>query len=394
MLISVAGKPNCGKSTFFKAATQMDVAIGNRPFVTVKSNEGIAYVRIPCVDSELNTQCNPRFGSCIHHQRFIPLRFMDIPGLAVGAHEGRGLGYEFLNDIGQADALIHVVDIAGSTNENGEPVPVGSYDPLQDIAFLETELDYWYHGILAKSWEKFARKLVGEKKKLTQILTQQYSGLRITEKHVQHALQNLQLDAEHPDQWKVEDVKKFCSALRKYSKPLVIAANKIDKGGEENLQRLQQQFPHLTIIPCSADAELALREAQKQGIIDYIPGDNSFTITKEISAEQKKVLDFIQKQVLGKFGSTGVQQALNQAVFDLLGYIAVYPGGVGKLEDSEGRRLPDCFLLPPGSTALDFAYKIHKDLGDNFVKAIDVKTKMPLGKDHQLKHRDIIEIKT
>jgi len=394
MLIGIVAKPNTGKSTFFKAATLMDVAIGNRPFVTIKSNEGVAYVKINCIDAELKTQCNPRFGSCIQHQRFIPIRLMDVPGLAVGAHEGRGLGYEFLNDIGQADALIHVIDIAGSTNQDGEPVPAGSYDPVNDAKFLETELDYWYHGILTKNWEKFTRKLAGEKAKLTQALAQQYSGLRITEGHVKLAIHGLKLDEEHPDKWSGEQIKKFCSMLRRYSKPMLIAANKIDKGGEENLKRLQQQFPSYIIIPCSADAELALREAQKHEIIDYIPGDKSFTIKKEIPAEQKKVLDFIQENVLDKFGSTGVQQALNNAVFDLIKYIAVYPGGVGKLEDSEGRRLPDCFLLPPRSTALDFAYKIHKDLGDNFVKAIDVKTKMPLGKEHQLKHRDIIEIKT
>ncbi|MAG39001.1 hypothetical protein CMO90_02835 [Candidatus Woesearchaeota archaeon] len=54
--------------------------------------------------------------------------------------------------------------------------------------------------------------------------------------------------------------------------------------------------------------------------------------------------------------------------------------------------LPDCFLLPENSTALDFAYKVHSDLGNNFIRAIDVKTKRTVGKEHVLNHRDVIEI--
>ena len=89
---------------------------------------------------------------------------------------------------------------------------------------------------------------------------------------------------------------------------------------------------------------------------------------------------------------TGVQKALDAAVFDLLKYIAVFPGGVNKLADSNGNVLPDCFLMSYGTTALDFAYKLHSDFGDNFVKAINVKTKMPIGKEHILKSGDCVEI--
>ena len=62
------------------------------------------------------------------------------------------------------------------------------------------------------------------------------------------------------------------------------------------------------------------------------------------------------------------------------------------LEDKDGNVLPDCFLLPEKSTALDFAYSLHTDLGEGFIRAIDVKTKMTVGKDHELKHRDVVEI--
>ena len=85
---------------------------------------------------------------------------------------------------------------------------------------------------------------------------------------------------------------------------------------------------------------------------------------------------------------------MDAAVFQLLQYIAVFPGGVNKLADQHGNILPDCFLLPGGSTALDFAYRIHTDIGDKFIRAIDVKTKRTVGKEHVLQNRDVVEIIT
>jgi len=74
--------------------------------------------------------------------------------------------------------------------------------------------------------------------------------------------------------------------------------------------------------------------------------------------------------------------------------LAIFPGSANKLGDSKGNILPDCFLLPPGSTALDFAYYLHTDFGKNFIKAINAKTKMALGKDYKLQNRDSLEIVT
>jgi ribosome-binding ATPase YchF (GTP1/OBG family) len=79
-------------------------------------------------------------------------------------------------------------------------------------------------------------------------------------------------------------------------------------------------------------------------------------------------------------------------VFDFLHFLAIFPGGVNKLEDSEGRTLPDCLLMPPKTTALDFAFKLHSDIGMGFIGAIDVRNKQRVGKEHLLKHRDVIEI--
>src|SRR3989338_7524581 len=179
MQIGVVGKPSTGKSTLFKAATLADVAIAAYPFTTIKPNSAIGYVKIDCIDVEFHVQCNPREGFCSKGKRFLPVQLIDVAGLVPGAHEGKGLGLQFLSDLNQADALIHVVDCAGATNEKGEPVNPGTYDPLNDIKFLEKELDYWYLNILNKGWEKLARTVSAEKQDVVKALAKQLSGLGV-----------------------------------------------------------------------------------------------------------------------------------------------------------------------------------------------------------------------
>src|SRR3989344_3174755 len=395
MLIGVVGKPNVGKSTFFKAATLADAEIANYPFATIKPNSGVGFVKIDCVDKELGRQCNPRTGYCTHGYRFVPIQMIDVAGLVPGAHEGKGMGNQFLDDLRQADVLIHVIDIAGTTNEKGEPVQPGSYDPAQDVEFLEVELDMWYFDILQKGWQKFARTIVQEKQEIQIELAKQLSGLHVTEPIVEEAIDQLKLDKEKPQYWTEEQLKQLATELRQKTKPMIIAANKLDvPSAYENLQRLQTMFPTRTFIGCSSDIELALREASKAGLIEYIPGEVSFKILDEskLSGQQKNALKFIQSNVLDTFKSTGIQYILNKAVFELLGYIAIYPGGMSKLEDKDGNVLPDCFLLPAKSTALDFAYKLHTDLGKNFICAKDIRTRKTVGKDYALKNLDVLEI--
>lgn len=384
-----------GKSTFFRAATLAEAEIANYPFTTIKPNTGIGFVKVACVDREFNTQCNPRTGYCLHHTRFVPVQMIDVAGLVPGAHEGKGMGNQFLDDLRQADALIHVIDISGSTNEKGEQVPPGSYDPANDVRFLEVELDMWYLGILQKGWEKFARTVTQEKSKIEIALAKQLSGLQVTEEIVNDAVSQLSLNRERPITWKAEQLRELATFLRQKTKPMVIAGNKIDiTGAAANLERLKKMFPEYFFIGCSAESELALREAAKAGLIDYIAGEKDFSILRQekLNEQQKKALQFIQKQILDTYSTTGIQQVLDFAVFSLLKYIAIFPGGVNKLEDKDGNVLPDCFLLPPRSTALDFAYKLHTDLGKNFIRAIDVKTKKTVGKEYLLKHREVMEI--
>jgi len=402
MLIGLIGKPSCGKSTFFKAATMAEVEIAAYPFTTIKANHGVGYVKVDCIDKEFNTQCNPNHGFCINHHRFVNVDLMDVAGLVPGASEGKGLGNQFLDELRQADVFIHIVDSSGKTNVEGKPTE--NYDPCEDVQFLEDELNKWYYNILMKVWKSFVRKAEMENIKFSEAIAKQFSGLKVKEEYVKEVLRKSNLP-EKATSWSEEQVMEFASALRRLSKPMIIAANKCDDANaEKNIKKMRNKFSELMIYPCSADSELALREATKAGLIDYIPGNADFLpkglpsgeskIKGKLSEKQEEALNKIKKNVLDVYGGTGVQEVLNLAVFDLLNYIAIFPASANKLGDSKGNILPDCFLLPRGSTALDFAFFLHTDFGNNFIKAIDAKTKRALGKAYELKHRDALEIVT
>ncbi|MFT4298005.1 MAG: redox-regulated ATPase YchF [Candidatus Woesearchaeota archaeon] len=394
MIVGVVGKANVGKSTFFKAATLAEVEIANYPFATIKPNSGVGYVKVKDVAQEFGKVSNPREGYVLGKHRFVPIEMIDVAGLVPGAHEGKGMGNQFLDDLRQAHVLIHVIDCAGTTNEKGETVEAGSYDPANDVKFLEEELDYWYFGIIQRGWERFAKQVQQTHGEVHKAIAKQLSGLMVKEEMVEDVIKKLGLP-ENIIHWNEEHLFEMATELRKITKPMIIACKKMDiPGAKENFIRLKQDFPDRMFIACSAETELALKEASKHEVINYIPGDNDFEILKQdsLSDKQKNALDFIKVNVLSKHGSTGVQEVLDKAVFELLKYKAIFPGGVGKLEDSDGNVIPDCFLMPHDTTALDFAYRLHTDFGKNFIKAINVRTKLPVGKDHILDDLDIIEI--
>lgn len=396
MLIGLVGKPSVGKSTFFKAATLAEVEIASYPFTTIKPNHGVGYVKVECIEGELGTKCNPNHGFCLQGQRFVPIDLMDVAGLVPGASEGKGLGNQFLDDLRQADAFIHIVDVSGTTDAEGKDLEGKDYDVCNDVKFLEDELDKWYFNILSKVWKTFSKQLETSREDVNyaRAIAKQFSGLGVKEEHAKTVFRNLDLK-EPMSRWGEDKVMNFASMLRKESKPMIIAANKIDTDkGRENFEKIKKTFPNMMVIPCSADSELALREAAKHGLIDYVPGDVEFKILKDLNEKQKAALDRIRTGVFEVYGHTGIQEVLNYAVFGLLKYLAIFPASANRLADSKGRILPDCFLLPPGSTALDFAFFLHTDFGNNFIKAIDARTKRALGKDYKLKNRDALEIVT
>ncbi len=395
MLIGVVGKANVGKSTFFKALTLADAQIANYPFTTIAPNRGIAYAKVKCACKDFSVDCEPIAGSCIDGMRFVPIEMLDVAGLVPGAHLGKGRGNQFLDDLRQADALIHVVDISGSTNEQGDIVEIGSHDPAVDVRWLEEEIDLWYLGMLNKSWARFARTVQQEKSEIAGAIAKQFSGLGIDEDFVKYMLIKTGLKEKIPTQWSPDELKLFAQALRQASKPMVIAANKADvAGADKNVDKVLAEFPDRPIVVCSAESELALREAAKHDLISYLPGDASFALKEEnkLSERQKAGLQFIQENVLDRLSSTGVQKVLDTAVFEMLGLIAVFPVANNKLTDSKGNVLPECFLVPKGTTAQQFAYKVHMELGEKFIRAVDLRTKKTVGKEHVLQNLDVIEI--
>ncbi|BFH73511.1 redox-regulated ATPase YchF [Sulfurisphaera javensis] len=390
--IGLIGKTNVGKSTFFSAATLIDVPIANRPFVTIEPNVGIAYVKKKCVHVELGVKCNPRNSICMGDYRFIPVKLVDVAGLIPGAHEGRGLGNKFLDDLRKADVLIHVIDASGSTNEEGVPVPPGNRDPEEDVAFIEKEIEEWFYSIISKDWSKFARTVDLSSKDPIDELLAKLSGLSINKYHIIETLRETKLENLKLMQWTEEDLRMFSKKLREISKPIIIAANKADiPEAKKFIEKMKNKYKY--IVPTSAEAELALRKASKAGLIEYIPGEKEFKILKELSGKQKEALDYIKKNVLDIYGSTGVQEALNMAVFGALSMIVVYPvEDEKKLTDHNGNVLPDAILIKKGSTPKDLASVIHSELAKGFLFAINVKKKVRVGEEYELQDGDVIKI--
>lgn len=392
--LGIVGKPNTGKSTFFSAATLIPVDIGNYPFTTIKPNRGIGYLRTPCVHPEFNIEDDPKNSLCLDGIRLVPVELIDVAGLVPGAWEGRGLGNQFLDEIRRADALIHVVDVSGSTDCEGKICKRGTHDPLEDIKFLENEITLWMNQILKKDWSKLARIADSGREDMVSLLESRLSGLAIKRYHIIESLRKTDLNLDKPTLWKDEDVLKFLDILRSISKPTLIAANKIDlPTAENNVQRLIDSG--YNVVPCSAEAELALRRAGEKGLIDYTPGDCKLTIkhTEKLTTAQNRALNVIQEQILYKFGSTGIQEAINTAFLELLQMVAVYPVEDSEhLSDHKGRVLPDVYLVPYGTTARQLAYIIHTELGESFIHAIDIRGKNRIGEDYVLKNRDVISI--
>ena len=393
-LLGIIGKPNTGKSTFFSAATLAPAEIANYPFTTIKPNRGIGYVRTPCVHPEFKVSDNPRNSLCTGGTRLVPVELIDVAGLVPGAWEGRGLGNQFLDEIRKADALIHVVDASGSTDCEGRVCKPGDHDPLEDVKFLEREITLWLASILKKDWPKMARTAEAEKKDVYIMLEDRLSGLGIKRWHILEATRKTGLNADKPASWSEEEFLNFVDAMRRVSKPLLIVANKIDlPTAKANVERLQKMdYP---VVPCSAEAELALRRAAEKHLVDYTPGDNAFTTLQpeKLSEGQIKALETIKEKILAANGSTGVQNAVNTAYFKLLTMITVYPvEDVEHLADHNGRILPDVYLVPKGTTARQFAYIIHTELGESFIYAVDARNRKRIGEDAELKDRDVVSV--
>jgi len=397
MLIGIVGKTNVGKTTFFSAATLVEAEIGDRPFVTIKPNEGVGYVRVKSVCTEFGLRCQPRFGWCNGRYRYVPIKLLDVAGLVPGAHLGRGLGNKFLDDLRKASVHILIVDASGATDEEGRPTKPGSYDPLRDAILVKEEFAHWLKGIIQRNMPAIRRRIELTKEKPEEVLGDVLSGLGMGREEVRVAAKELDLDLSRIAGWSDEQLLSFASLLREKTKPMLVAANKIDvPGSEENLERLKANLND-PVIPTSAEAELILRRAASAGLIKYEPGDSGFEIIDEskLRESQVKALKLIQERVLDVYGSTGVQDALDKSLFEIARYKAVFPvENETRLSDKDGRVLPDVLLVPAAAEVRDVAAAIHTEIAEKAVAGLDVRNKVRISLSYVPKHRDVVRILT
>ncbi|ELZ07194.1 translation-associated GTPase [Halovivax asiaticus JCM 14624] len=385
--IALAGKPNAGKSTFYTASTMADVDVANYPFTTIDANRGVSYVRTECPCLERDERCNA--DNCRDGKRYVPVELIDVAGLVPGAHEGKGLGNQFLDALTNADAIVNVVDASGGTNEKGEPVDVGSHDPLEDIDFVEEEMDLWLAGIVDRNWEGVERASRSPDFDLDDELTEMLSGFGAGPTEIATILRDLEYP-DDPIQWDDTHRERLAREVRATTKPIVVAANKIDVAPDENVERLLDLDK--PVIPTTAEGELALRRAAENDLVAYDPGDESLEIGDDVSDAQREALDDLA-DTMAEWGGTGVQTALDHAVYDLLDHLTAYPvEDAAKWSDGSGNVLPDAFLLPHGSTPVDLAHAVHSDIGDGYLHAVDARSSREISDEYELEEGDVIKI--
>ena len=287
MRIGLVGKPNVGKSTFFSAATLAKVDIANYPFCTIEANVGVAFIAAPepcpCKDLRIRLEnegrlepvseddprkgsiCQPRTGTCVGHVRLVPTFLVDVAGLVPGAADGRGRGNAFLADLANCDALIQVVDAAGLTDIEGNPIAaVSDIESAlrEETSFLNQELDSWIYGLLDDGWSRGSRRVQAEGEKgLSKYLHERFTGLGALQSHVLQALdafRNKWGDLETPWLWPEEKIRSLALFLRQQLFPIHIAANKADSTKGEPWLAIESNG---LVQPTKAEMELALRRA-------------------------------------------------------------------------------------------------------------------------------------
>ncbi|MHB1440491.1 MAG: GTPase [Cuniculiplasma sp.] len=375
--IGIAGKPNAGKSTLFSSITGTMVAIGNYAFTTTEPNDGIGFMDTQCPHVELGKFCNPKRGRCENGIRFIPVEMVDVPGLIEGSSEGKGMGNMFMDALRDTTAIINLLNPIGEDRKLLNPEELN-----MEADAIENEIVQWFTSRFSSDWDKFSRKLSQSHIPLEEALLQKASFFNMKQKDIRETLQKHHFQ-EDITKWTADDKKEFSRAVTSEIRPIIRILNK----GDLIEDRKKYVDAGFTII--SSDYELSIERAFNGGLIK---GIKDLTPTERGNEKQKHALSKIQEDYASGT-MIRIFDVMAWVIKEKLNKIVAYPVyDETKWCDKDGNILPDAFIMNYGDTAEDLAFEVHTDIGEGFIRALNGRTKMILGRNYQLKDSDVIRI--
>jgi ribosome-binding ATPase len=315
MKVGIVGLPNAGKSSLFQALTRAEVEVANYPFTTIQPNVAV----VPVADERLD-----RVAEVIGASEVLPdtVLFHDIAGLVRGAHEGEGLGNQFLSHIRETDAIVHVVRVHG---DDRVVHPDGRVAPVADAEIVETELLYADLEQAERRLERVEKQARGGEK----VARAEAAWLRdvVDALRAGRPVRSVPVPADAPD---------ALVRLRPLTaKPVLFVAN-VDEGDDAVPEALAA---HAAAVGAGAVAVSARLEAE----LAALDPDEATAMREELDA-----------------GEPGLHRVVNGA-FALLEQIAFFTADAGKPAQSRHLRR--------GLTAWDAAGEVHTDMQRGFVRA-------------------------
>ena len=388
--IGLVGKPSAGKSSFFNAATELgagDAGLARcapHPFTTIEPNVGRAFAPAPCpcAVAGLSDVCEPSHGresvGGVHCRR-IPVFVKDVAGLVPGAHAGRGRGNAFLNDLCDADVLIHVIDASGRTDREGvDQVGAGNdaddlssspdRDPAGDVQWVREELHHWIFGNVRRKWRSVRRK----PEKLQDLFVG-YHCVRATADVALERMPDIPdpraITRERILAWTEHELHLLVAHFLRVRFPILLALNKADlTGASARIEAVKVRWGGEPAVSVSATASRWCFEAKSRGdlvedgdgVLTWVGGDGC------VDGGEAYLTRLDAAGVLGDgTAMSGVRRALKAAVAlkpPVLGFpvddldTGASCRRTGRCVDDASTgvgALRECVVLRPGSTVWD-----------------------------------------